>query len=68
MTGMLFLNGDRPDIIFPNGQFYGGLHCGDCFKIYRNEWVNVRLEFEEGWILIHNGKKLKINYGEYVDL
>ena len=28
MTGILIKLDDRPDIIFDNGTFYGGLHCG----------------------------------------
>ena len=55
MTGILIHNGDRPDIIFQNGMFYGGLHCGDCFEIHLDHWVQVRLEYFDDWILILEG-------------
>ena len=32
MTGILIHHGNRPDIIFHNGMFYDGLHCGDYFE------------------------------------
>lgn len=68
MTGMLIHNGDRPDIIFQNGVFYGGLHCGDCFELHLNQWEEVRLEYLDDWVLIYNGKPEPITYGVTVRL
>ena len=47
MTGILIKLNDRPDIIFENGTFYGGLHCGECLSVFKENvgWVPVRLEF-----------------------
>ena len=49
MTGILIKTDDRPDIVFEDGSFYGGLHCGECFSVFEpsNGWVPVRLEFTE---------------------
>lgn len=68
MTGILINNGDRPDIVFENRLLYGGLHCGDCFEIYLNQWVNVRLEHSNDWIIIYDGKSLPICYGAHVQI
>lgn len=66
MIGILIQNGDRPDIAFENGTTYGGLHCGECFQIYRKQWEAVRLEYDEGWILICQGRKTPVEYGSMV--
>lgn len=63
MTGILIQNGDRPDIAFYNGTLYGGLHCGECFAIYFNRWIKVRLEYLDSWIIIDHGKSYPIPYG-----
>lgn len=53
MTGTLIKTDDRPDIVFEDGSFYGGLHCGECFSIFEPTagWIPVRLEFTEDWVL-----------------
>lgn len=61
--GILFPGNDRPDIVFSNGSTYGGLHCGDCFEIFWDEWLPARLEFEQDWILIVRGQKYPMRYG-----
>ncbi len=63
MTGILILNGDRPDIAFDNGILYGGLHCGECFDVYFGRWIRVRLEYFDGWIIICEGKSYPMSYG-----
>ncbi len=68
MLGILFLNGDRPDIGLENGTLYGGLHCGDCFRYYEDGWLDVRLEYTDNWILVCGEKHLPVKYGAYVDL
>ncbi len=68
MFGILFLNGDRPDIVFEDGTLYGGLRCGDCFQYYRDGWLDVRLEYEDGWILICSQQIQNIQYGTKVKI
>ena len=56
MIGRLIWNQDRPDIVFDTGTLYGGLHCGDCFACWLDgRWLDVRLEYMNDWVLIHNG-------------
>ena len=38
MIGILIKLNDRPDIIFENGTFYGGLHCGECLSIFEKKY------------------------------
>ena len=64
MTGILILNQDRPDIVLETGILYGGLHCGDCFCCFMDgKWIDVRLEYDTGWVLVHQGKNIPICYG-----
>ena len=44
---------ERYDIVYPDGNYYGGLHCGNCFDIFlRDEWISVRIEADnDGWYL-----------------
>lgn len=63
MTGTLIHHIDRPDIMFHDGVCYGGLHCGECFEVYLNRWVQVRLEHWDDWIFILEGKAYPIIYG-----
>ena len=55
MHGRLFYNPklDRIDIIFDDGTFYDGLHCGECFDVYINhKWVFTRIEMSDNWYLV----------------
>ena len=64
MTGILISNQDRPDIVLETGILHGGLHCGDCFCCLMNdEWIDVRLEYDAGWVLVHQEKNIPICYG-----
>ena len=56
--GRLFFNADlgRMDIDL-GGDYYKGLHCGECFdaKIL-DEWIPVRVEYDHAkkeWYLVH---------------
>ena len=44
---------NKPKILFHNGDFYGGLRCGDTFDIFQcNKWIPTRIEYsdaEECW-------------------
>ena len=66
MTGILILSDNRPDIIFDNGTCYGGLHCGECFEIYLDRWVRIRLEYWSDWILFFEEKSYPLCYGMIV--
>lgn len=66
MTGILIQCDDRPDIVFDNGTLYGGLHCGECFDVYFNRWISVRLEYLDNWVIIYRGKSYPICYGTLV--
>ena len=72
MTGILIKLNDRPDIIFENGTFYGGLHCGECLSVFKENvgCVPVRLEFTDDWVLVDGGraKIFPVPYGDRVML
>jgi hypothetical protein len=54
-TGKLvyIYNTDRFDILFDNGDYYGGLHCGECFDVLINgEWLPTRIEMGNDWYLV----------------
>ena len=68
MTGILIQLDDRPDIIFDNGTFYGGLHCGDCFNVQMNQWINVRLEYSDEWVVYYRGKRYPVPFGKRVEV
>lgn len=68
MVGILIFNGERPDIALETGTLYGGLHCGDCFQYYDKGWTDVRLEYMDGWILVHDRTYREIVYGTQVKI
>ena len=43
----------RYDIRFGVNEFYGGLHCGECFEVKAIEgWIPVRIEMADDWYLV----------------
>lgn len=68
MIGILAKIDDRPDIVFENGTLYGGLHCGECFRVYDGKWISARLEYDAGWVLVCSGQVVPIAYGCKVEL
>ena len=69
--GALFYDKEsgRYDIRFGLDSFYGGLHCGDCFRYYKNGWTDVRLEYhEDEWVLVCHREHLPIQYGTQVNI
>lgn len=68
MTGILIQIDDRPDIVFDNGTLYGGLHCGECFHVYMNQWISVRLEYSDKWVVYYGGKKCPVPFGKRVEI
>lgn len=55
--GILFYNAalDRYDFAYGIEQYYGGLHCGECFQAWiGGRWERVSVEFnhsENRWYL-----------------
>jgi len=45
---------DRYDIRFDLADYYGGLHCGQCFDVMiHSRWVPTRIEYDNGWYLVN---------------
>ncbi len=43
----------RYDIRFGLEEYYGGLHCGECFDVkVEGKWIPVRIEMDEDWYLV----------------
>lgn len=43
----------RYDIRFGLEEYYGGLHCGECFDVkVEGKWISVRIEMDEDWYLV----------------
>ncbi len=43
------------DIRFDLSEYYGGLHCGECFDVFlRGRWKPTRIEmkWKEQWYLV----------------
>lgn len=46
---------DRYDIRFDISEYYGGVHCGDCFDVFvRGKWKPTRMEMSatQEWYLV----------------
>ena len=46
---------DRYDIRFDVSEYYGGLHCGDCFDVFvRGKWKPTRMAMNatQEWYLV----------------
>ena len=60
--GTLFFDksSGRYDVVFHDGTYYGGLHCGNCFEILANNtWTPTSIEHGRGWYLVgFNGIEL----------
>lgn len=69
MTGILILNQGRPEIFGDTGRLYGGLHCGECFLCYIDDiWTDVRLEYDNDWVILNHGMKRPVPYGSRVKI
>ena len=43
----------RYDIYFGNGNYYGGLHCGECMDVFTGgKWKPTRIEYGDNWYLV----------------
>ena len=44
---------DRYDIRFNLNDYYGGLHCGECFDVMvGDKWKPTHIEMGESWYLV----------------
>ena len=44
---------DRMDVRFDVEEYYGGLHCGECFDVLiGNRWMPTRIEMAATWYLV----------------
>ena len=44
---------DRFDIRFDLNDYYGGLHCGECFDVMiGGKWKPTRIECGDSWYLV----------------
>ena len=44
---------DRYDIRFDLADYYGGLHCGECFDVLTGgRWKPTRIEIADDWYLV----------------
>ena len=46
---------DRYDIRFDVSEYYGGVHCGDCFDVFvRGKWKPTHMEMNatQEWYLV----------------
>lgn len=44
---------DRFDVLYVEGNRYGGLHCGTAMEVLINgEWIPVRIEYADSWYLV----------------
>lgn len=44
---------DRYDIRFDLADYYGGLHCGECFDVMiGGKWKPTRIEMGDNWYLV----------------
>lgn len=53
--GILIYDDDaeRYDIRFDLEDYYGGLHCGECFEVFvSGQWQPVRIEKYDDWYLV----------------
>ena len=60
----------RLDILYPDGSYHGGLHCGHCLEVKQGkDWLSTRVESgydasgEEAWYLVGLYKPGEIPYG-----
>lgn len=44
---------ERYDIRFDLADYYGGLHCGECFDVFiGGRWKPTRIEMGDSWYLV----------------
>ena len=49
----------RIDIRFGLEEYYGGLHCGECFDVLIGQkWTPTRIEMNEDWYLVGIDKEI----------
>ena len=70
MYGILFDNGERPDVVLQNGMTLGGLHCGTVFRcVIDGEYTDVRLELMNDWVIVTADNKVRdVPYGLEIEI
>ena len=54
---------DRYDIRFDLADYYGGLHCGECFDVMiGGKWRPTRIEMADSWYLVGIRADLRLSY------
>ena len=44
---------NRFDVLYEEGNSYGGLHCGTAMEVLINdEWIPTRIEYGNDWYLV----------------
>ena len=44
---------NRFDVLYKEGNSYGGLHCGTVMEVLINdEWIPTRIEYGNDWYLV----------------
>lgn len=44
---------NRFDVLYEEGNSYGGLHCGTTMEVLINdEWIPTRIEYGNDWYLV----------------
>lgn len=44
---------NRFDVLYKEGNSYGGLHCGTTMEVLINdEWIPTRIEYGNDWYLV----------------
>lgn len=53
---------ERMDIRFGLEEYYGGLHCGECFDVLIDDnWMPTRIEYGDDWYLVGISRDISLN-------
>lgn len=53
---------ERMDIRFGLEEYYGGLHCGECFDVLIDDnWMPTRIEYNDDWYLVGISRDISLN-------
>lgn len=69
MKGIVFYNSavSRPDLVLPDGNALGGLHCEDCIEVIIDGAPQIeRIEMDEDWFVIIYCIPCGIPYGQTI--
>ena len=43
---------NRFDVLYEEGNSYGGLHCGTAMEGLNDKWIPTRIEYGNDWYLV----------------